>query len=310
MLECHHSISLSKGSIYIIQKIWQLITATFKAWQEDDVSLIAAALSYYTIFSLAPLLVIVIAIAGVFFGQASVESEIVAQFGDLLGEETANLLNTMIEAFQSLGSGVLATVISLSLLLFGATNLFFQLEKALNTIWNVDINRDDETSGAIPQLIQKRLLSFVFILLLGVLLIISLLINSALSAFIAFIPAEQAWLSRPLQFSNILISVTVLTLNFALIYKYLPDTHIDWQDVWVGALVTSVLFTVGQLAIGFYIGQGTTTSAYGAAGSLAALLLWVYYSMQILLLGAEFTQVYSHQFRSTVGIGSLPQSDD
>lgn len=267
--------------------------------------MIAAALSYYTIFSLAPLLVIVIVVAGVFLGEASVQQEIITEFENLLGAETANLVTTMIESFQNIGSGVFATVLSISLLLFGATNFFFQLEKALNSIWHVDKNNPGSSANGITNLVQKRVLSFIFVLGLGVLLIVSLVVNAVLSALVSYLTTQLPWIGLPLQAMNILLSVTVLTLIFAIIYKYLPDTHIEWQDVWVGATVTAILFTIGQLAIGAYLGRGSVTSAYGAAGSLAALLLWVYYSMQILLIGAEFTQVYTHEFGSDNGIGTL-----
>ncbi len=273
-------------------------------WQDDNVSMVAAGLSYYTVFSIAPLLVIVIAVAGAFFGQATIEDEIITQFGDLLGEETANLITTMIEAFQNMESGLFASILSIALLLFGATNLFFQLEKAINVIWNVDKEKEEKTGG-ITNMLQKRVLSFAFVLGLGVLLIVSLVVNSVLSASLAFFETEIVWIGLPLQSVTILVSITVLTVIFAMIYKYLPDTRIDWRDVWVGALVTSILFTIGQQAIATYLGRSSVTSAYGAAGSLAALLLWLYYSMQILLIGAEFTQVYSHEFGSKQGAGVL-----
>ncbi len=271
---------------------------------------VAAALSYYTVFSIAPLLVIVIVVAGAFFGQASVEGQIVEQFENVLGEETANLLLTMIEGFQNMESGIFAAIVSIALLLFGATNLFFQLETALNTIWHIESEDVESTFQSVLEMLQKRVLSFAFVLGLGVLLIVSLVVNSLLSAFVAYLETQVAGIGYILQATNILLSVTVLTLMIAMVYKYLPDTHIAWRDVWVGATVTSILFTVGQLAIGAYLGRSSVTSAYGAAGSLAALLLWVYYSMQILLLGAEFTQVYAHEIGSKKGIGSLAHTAD
>lgn len=271
---------------------------------------VAAALSYYTVFSIAPLLVIVIVVAGAFFGQAAVEGQIVEQFENVLGEETANLLLTMIEGFQNMESGIFAALVSIALLLFGATNLFFQLETALNTIWHIESEDGEGTFQSLLEMLQKRVLSFAFVLGLGVLLIVSLVVNSLLSAFVAYLETQVAGIGYILQATNILLSVTVITLMIAMVYKYLPDTHINWQDVWVGATVTSILFTVGQLAIGAYLGRSSVTSAYGAAGSLAALLLWVYYSMQILLLGAEFTQVYAHEIGSKKGIGSLAHTAD
>lgn len=253
---------------------------------------------------------IVIVVAGAFFGQASVEGQIVEQFGNVLGEDTANLLPTMIDGFQNMDSGIFAAVVSIALLLFGATNLFFQLETALNTIWHVESEQMDSTLQSLLEMLQKRVLSFAFVVGLGVLLIVSLVVNSLLSAFVAYLETQVAGIGYILQATNVLLSVTIITLMIAMVYKYLPNTDIDWQDVWVGATVTSILFTVGQLAIGTYLGQSSITSAYGAAGSLAALLLWVYYSMQILLLGAEFTQVYAHEIGSKKGAGSLAQTSD
>ncbi|MGB7340462.1 MAG: YihY/virulence factor BrkB family protein [Phototrophicaceae bacterium] len=298
-----HEADICYAGGLLITKIWQLIRKTFQQWQKDNVSLIAAALSYYTVFALAPLLVIVIVVAGTFLGQSSVETQIINEFGDLLGAETADLITTMIQSLQNSGNGVIPTLISISLLLFGATNLFFQLETALNRIWHIEPKTSDGSLQEVLKFVQKRVLSFGFVLGLGILLIISLVMNSFLSAFVRLISAEIAWIGLPLQLVNILVSMTVLTLIFAMIYKYLPDTKINWQDVWVGAIVTSLLFIMGQLAIGAYLGRSTITSTYGAAGSLAALLVWVYYSMQILLIGAEFTQVYTHTFREYNEIG-------
>lgn len=251
---------------------------------------------------------IVIVLAGAFLGQASVEGKILDQFASVLGDDTAMLLSTMIESFQNMKSGLFASIVSVSLLLFGATNLFFQLETALNRIWHVETKQTDGGLQSILNMVQKRVLSFTFILGLGVLLIVSLVINSTLSILVSYI--ETAFLGRIyiLQITNIILSVTIVTLVVALVYKYLPDTDIDWRDVWVGAVVTSILFTLGQLGIGAYLGGSGVTSAYGAAGSLAALLLWVYYSMQILLIGAEFTQVYAHEIGSKKGAASLAQA--
>ncbi|MGB7085814.1 MAG: YihY/virulence factor BrkB family protein, partial [Phormidesmis sp.] len=280
-----------------LSDFWSLLKQTVAEWQRDKVSRLAAALAYYTTFSLAPVLVIVIAIASFLFEQSTVQSRIVEQLQGLLGQGGADLVQEMLTSKQGQSSdGIWATVISVGLLIVGASGLFIQLQDALDTVWNVVPRKD----AGIWKLIRDRLLSFGMVLVIGFLLLVSLLLSAALSAvnglFGDVLPGwEIGW-----QLLNAAISFGVITLLFALIYKILPDAKISWSDVWIGAAITALLFTIGKALIGLYLGNSSVASAYGAAGSFVVLLLWIYYSAQILLFGAEFTQVYANRFGSNI----------
>lgn len=280
-----------------IKQLFRLLKLTFSEWQNDNAGRLAAALSYYTIFSLAPILIIAIAVAGVIFGQEAAQGEIVRQLQGTIGTEGAETIETMIENTRETGSGIWATLISLGVLLFGATGLFNQLQSSLNTIWNVK----PKPGRGIKGMLQDRFLSFAMILTIGFLLLVSLVLSAALAAFGNYfshlVPDMLMGLWQVLDF---LISFGVITVLFAMIYKVLPDVKIGWSDVWLGAIVTALLFVVGKTLIGLYLGNSAVGSTYGAAGSLVILLLWINFSAQILFFGAEFTQVYANRYGSRI----------
>ncbi|PZO21790.1 MAG: ribonuclease BN [Leptolyngbya foveolarum] len=277
---------------------WSLLKQSFAEWQRDKVSRLAAALAYYTAFALAPVLVIVIAIASFLFEQSTVQGRIIDQLQSLLGKDGAEMVREMLVSAQSQDSNsFLATVVGVALLILGASGLFIQLQDALNTVWNVEARTDQ----GIWRLIRDRLLSFGMVLVIGFLLMVSLLLSAALTAVSGLVGSgglpglDVVW-----QIANVILSFGIITLLFGLIYKILPDAKIGWSDVWIGAAITALLFTIGKWLIGLYIGNSSAASAYGAAGSFVVLLLWIYYSAQILLFGAEFTQVYANRFGSRI----------
>ncbi len=278
-----------------LKQIIRLLKETVTEWSEDNVPLLAAALAYYTIFSLAPLLLIAIAIAGAFFGEEAARGEIFGQIQGLVGPQGATAIQTMIEnAGKPKSGGALATIIGVVVLLVGASGVFGQLQTALNTIWGVKPN----PKRGIKNFIQSRFLSFAMVVVIGFLLLVSLVLSAILAGvsnfFGNFVP-DFVIVGRVI---NFVISFTTVTALFAAIYKFLPDVKVPWRNLWVGAGVTALLFNVGKFLLGLYLGNGAVGSSYGAAGSLVVILTWVFYSAQILLFGAEFTQVYS-KFRGT-----------
>lgn len=276
--------------------LWSLLKQTVAEWQRDKVSRLAAALAYYTTFALAPVLIIVIAVASFLFEQSEVQGQIINQLQGLLGDSGAELIEEMLTSKAQQDGGFLATIISIGLLILGASGLFVQLQDALNTVWNVVPKKD----GGIWKLLRDRLLSFGMVLSIGFLLLVSLLLSAGLSAVNGMFGDALAGWDLGWQILNAALSFGVITLLFALIYKVLPDAEISWSDVWIGAAITALLFTIGKSLIGLYLGNSSVASAYGAAGSFVVLLLWIYYSAQILLFGAEFTQVYANRFGSNI----------
>jgi membrane protein len=279
-----------------LKEFINLVKTTFQEWSEDKASRLAAALSYYTVFSLAPLLIIAIAIAGYFFGQSNVQDQVMAQIASLMGERGAETVRSLMESTQRPGGTLVATVVGLVTLALGASGVFGQLQDSLNTIWEVEPDKQ-----GIWGTVKKRFFSFTLVLGIGFLLLVSLIISTALSALNNFVNGLLPGTQFLLQVTNLVVSFGIITLLFALIYKYIPDVEVRWTDVWIGAAVTAVLFTIGKWAIGLYLGN--VSSTYGAAGSLVIVLLWVYYSSQILFLGAEFTQVYANQLGEGVKPG-------
>jgi membrane protein len=279
--------------------LWSLLRETFAEWQRDKVSRLAAALAYYTTFSLAPVLVIVIAVASFLFEQRTVQTQVINQLQGLLGQNGADLVEEMLTSAQTQEGGLGASLISVVLLIVGASGLFIQLQDALNTVWNVAPKPD----AGIWVLVRDRLLSFGMVLVIGFLLLVSLLLSAGLSAVSTLFGEAIASWALGWQLLNTAVSFGVITLLFGLIYKILPDAKIAWKDVWIGAAITALLFTLGKTAIGIYLGNSGVTSAYGAAGSFVVLLLWIYYSAQILLFGAEFTQVYAKRFGGDIQPG-------
>ncbi len=275
---------------------FKLLKETFQEWQEDNASRLAASLAYYTIISLAPLLIIVIAIAGAIFGEEAARGEIVQQIQGLVGIEGAKVIESAIENANKPDVGSFASTISLIVLFFGASGVFSELQEALNTVWNVKAKPGQNFWG----FIRKRFLSFSAVLGIGFLLLVSLTVSAALAALNQYLSHLLPGIDLFWQLLNFIISLGVITLLFALMFKYLPDVRIRWRDVWVGAFMTALLFSIGKTALGIYLGQSSFGSTYGAAGSLIAILVWVFYSAQILFFGAEFTQVYARYYGSRI----------
>ena len=268
-----------------------LIRSSITAWVDDYAPSMGAAISYYTVFSIAPLLLIVIAVAGFVWGREAVQGEIVSQLSGLIGTEGATGIQALIENANQPAKGLVASAISLVVLIIGATTVFAELQSALDRIWQVP---EKAASSGIWAVLRARLLSLGFILGLGFLLAVSLVFSAGVAAFghwaRSALPAGEVIL----QVVNTALSLGVSSLLFAAIFKLMPRAKVSWADVWVGAFVTAVLFEVGKVLIGLYIGKSSVTSSFAAAGSLVVLLIWVYYSAQIFLLGAEFTWAYAH----------------
>lgn len=286
-------------------KVGQLLKGTFKEWQEDKASRIAAALAYYAVFSISPLLVIAIAIAGAFFGQATAQEQITDQLTALVGEDGVKpILMALNNISQPKIRGV-ASLISIGVLLLGASGIFAQLQDALNTVWKV---KPQPGQGMLP-FIRKRVSSFFMVLAIGFLLILSLILSAVVATLSRyrtdFLPGSQI-LWENLDF---IVSLGLMTFLFGLMFKYVPDVKIAWKDVLVGSVITAVLFLFGKFLLGVYLSKGSLGSAYGAAGSLVVLLAWIYYSAQIILLGAEFTQVYTQMYGSKIRPRKYSQID-
>ncbi|MBD2306837.1 YihY/virulence factor BrkB family protein [Chroococcidiopsis sp. FACHB-1243] len=279
-----------------IKTIISLLRETFTEWNEDKASRLAAALAYYTVFSLAPMLIIAIAIAGAVFGEEAARGEIVTQIQGLVGRDGAKFIETAIEGASKPQAGTIASLISIAVLLFGASGLFAQLQDSLNTIWEVQ----PKPGRGLIGILRDRFLSFTMVLGVGFLLLVSLVLSAGLSGLVNFLGSLLPGIGALLQLANFVLSFAVTTLLFGLIYKVLPDVKIAWSDVWSGAIVTSLLFSIGRFALGLYLGNSSFGSTYGAAGSVVIILVWVYYAAQILFFGAEFTQVYARRYGSRI----------
>jgi membrane protein len=279
------------------KEAFSLLKTTLFEWLDDQAPTLGAALAYYTVFSLAPLLIITIGIAGLVFGAEAAQGQIFDQLRGLLGEASGKAMEELVQsASAEPKTGVVATIIGFVTLLFGASGVFGQLQASLNIIWGVQ----PKPGRGILGVIRDRILSFGFILVVGFLLLVSLVLTAAIAfvgkQFDAMVPGMEALI----QLLNSILSLAVITLLFAMMFKFLPDANIAWRDVWIGAFITALLFTIGKFALGFYLGRSGVASSYGAAGSLIVLLLWVYYSSQIVFFGAEFAQVYANRFGSHV----------
>ena len=273
-----------------IRRIWLLLKITFSQWRQDQASVMAAALAYYTVFSLAPLLIIVIAIAGAVFGEQAAKGELVMQMQGLIGKEGAQLIQTAIENASQLdpSQGPIPTLINIILLLSGASVIFGQLQQSLNRIWKVE----PKPGNGIIDFVRQRLLSFSMVLVIAFLLLVSLVISTILVILGNYLRDLVPGFTYLWHLLNFFVSLGIVTLLFAMMFKILPDAKIAWKDVWMGAALTALLFDIGKFLLGLYLGKTSLASAYGAAGSLVIILTWVFYSAQILFLGAEFTQVY------------------
>jgi membrane protein len=273
--------------------LWIVLKRALAGWWNDNVPHLGAALSYYTLFSLAPILIVAMSIAGLVFGAEAVRGEIVGQIDGLVGREGAFAVQAMLEGAAKPSSSVPATIIGVITFFIGATGAFLELQTALNAIWRV---KPKASASFLRSLAIDRLISFGLVVGVGFLLLTSLLISAGLAALDKYMGQAFPGVAVLWQAANVLVSLGVITLLFAMIYKMLPDVDLAWSDVWIGALVTAGLFTLGKFLIGLYLGTSGLASSYGAAGSVIVLLVWVYYSSQIVLLGAEFTRAYVDQF--------------
>jgi membrane protein len=279
-----------------LRPVWDLLSETYKEWRKDNAQTLGAALAFYTTFSMAPLLIIVIAIFGVILGKATVQVEILRRAQELIGAQGAGAVKMMIEAAYRPGSGLPATIIGTLVILIGSTSALVMLTHSLNLIWGAKPN----PKAPIWNLVKERLLSFVMILVIGLLLVLSFLLSIVLSVLTVFF---QNLLPVPpffIEVCDFVLSFLLITILFAVVYKVLPDVEIAWSDVWVGSAITALLFTLGKFLFGIYLARSSMWSAYGAASSLAIILMWVYYSAQVFLIGAELTQVYANRYGSHV----------
>jgi len=278
-----------------LRNSFSLIKAAILAWIDDSAQSMGAALSYYTIFSLAPLLLIVMSVAGLVFGEEAARGELFLQLRSLMGSDAAATVESLLAVLNKPSENIGASVVGVSLLLIGATSVFGELQNSLDRIWRVPVKR--KKSG-LWKLLRERFLSLGLILGLAFLLMVSLVIGAVLSALGKWwAPIFGAW-EMVMQLVNLSVGFILSTIVFAMIFKLMPRAPIHWRDVWIGALVTSILFTVGKFLISLYIGRSGVASSFGAAGSIAVILVWVYYSAQIFFIGAEFTWVYAQKYGS------------
>ena len=280
-----------------LKGLWSLVKDSVVQWSEDNPFQSAAALAYYTLFSMAPLLLIAIAVAGLVFGREASQNQIIGAIEDLAGIQIARAIEAIVEsAGQRPDSGFFATAIGMIFLLLGAGGVVGQLQHSLNTIWRVV----PKSGRGIMGFLQDRLLSYAMVLSVGFLLLVSLVISAVLTAVSGIVGGYLPIDAATAHILDLVVSFAFITLLFAVIYKFVPEVRIAWRDVWIGAATTSLLFSVGKFLIGFYLGHSTVTSIYGAAGSLVTFLLWVYYSSLMFFFGAELTQVYATRYGSKV----------
>ena len=266
--------------------------SALRASWEDDVPRLGASLAYYTLFAIAPVLLVATAIAGLAFGPQAVRGEIVGQIDYLVGREGARAVQSLLEGASQRRTGYLATIVGSVTLVLAATGAFLELQTALNTIWRVKPN---PTNATFTAFVMDRVRSFGLVVAIGFLLLVSLAVSAALAALGSWLERISPGMPLVWNVMNVLVSLVVITALFTLLYAFLPDVKLHGRDVVVGAFVTAILFTIGKQLIGFYLGQSTTASTYGAAGSVIVLLLWVYYSSQVVLVGAEFTRIYTQR---------------
>ena len=272
----------------------RMFRTALKAWYTDNAARLGASIAYYTLFSLGPVLLVAIGIAGTVFRPEDVQGRVQGQLTELLGAEGARAVQAMLEGAQNHKAGVLATIIGGVTFLLAATGAFMELQNAFNQIWRVKPKEGFGVAGFIKQ----RLVSFGLVVAIGFLLLVALVVSAALSAVADWVSARAPGLPFVWAAFDMILSLGVITVLFAILYRVLPDVKLRWSDVWTGAAATALLFTIGKFLIGLYLGQSGTASSYGAAGSVVIVLLWVYYTSQVVLLGAEFTRVYTRRERS------------
>lgn len=274
---------------------WSVCKDAVVAWSDDFAPSMGAAISYYTVFSLAPLLVLVIAVAGVFFGAEAVRGQIAAQLSSLMGPDTAKAIEAMVESAAISDKSGWASALSVGVLLIGATSVFGELQAALDRIWHV---AESQKPSGVWGILRARVFSFGLILVLAFLLMVSLALSAGLAAFGTLIGGLLPGQEVLLQLLNLVVAFVVTTTLFAAIFKWMPTAKVGWRDVWIGAAVTAVLFELGKFGIGIYLGKSDFSTTFAGGGALVILLAWVYYAAQIFLLGAEFTKVYAFRFGS------------
>jgi membrane protein len=289
-----------------MQNVWALMKETFAQWSKDKAARLGAALAYYAVFSIGPLLVVVIAVAGLAFGQDAVRTEVTGALKDLLGDAGAKGIEAMLAQASQPRQGSLALIVGAATLVLGAVGVVVQLKDALNTIWDVDARKESGLWG----FVRTYIISTAAVLALAFLLLISMLIAAAVSALGSLLfPGIGAAIAQTF---NLALNFVAMTIIFAMMFKWLPDVEVSWRDVMIGAAVTAVLFTFGRFAIGLYLGSTKAESAFGASASLVVVLVWVYYTAQIVFLGAEFTQVFARRYGSLAAkeqAGSRPTQE-
>ncbi len=282
----------ASGRHFGLRDLWPTLKQTVKDWDAHNASRLAAALACYTLLSMAPLVVLAVAVAGLAFGDQAARGQISAEIGSVVGASAADAIQALVVNARAPSAGIVGTVVGIVILFFGASGVFNELQSALNTIWGVEPKQGRGFAG----LVRDRFFSFAMVVAVAFLLLASLLVSAGLEAtgkfFAQALPGgATVWL-----IANFVVSLGATTLLFALVFKVVPEATIQWRDVIVGAFITSLLFALGKWGLGLYIGRSSVTSSFGAAGSLVALILWIYYSSQIVFLGAEFTQVYARRF--------------
>jgi membrane protein len=298
MIEALRGLHPRTHAVRFLRRFGTLLKESFEEWNADRMATISAALAYYAIFSLAPLLIIAIAIAGAVLGEDTARAQIIAQLAEAVGEEGAEAVAALIDNTTRPGAGLLATVIGVVALIFGAAGIFNQLRQAFVIIWDIVPDPNIKGLQAFLSAVRDQFLSVAMVLVTGLLLMGSLILSAVLSGAINFLSGYVAALATAWQTANVLVSVAILTLIFGAVYRYFPRLRLKWTDVIPAALFASVLFTIGRSLIGLYLGQSTISSTYGAAGSLIAVLVWIYYSAQIFFFGAEFSRVYADRYGS------------
>jgi membrane protein len=289
------SVARTKGRPRRFAPLWELVKQSFSAWVDDYATSMGAALAYYTLFSIAPLLLLVISVGGLAFGEKAAQGAVVAQLGGLIGTEGAIAIQGLLKSAGQPAVGIVGSIISIATLIAGATSIFVELQSDLDRIWRVP---PTARPAGIGGLLRTRLLSFGLIVSIGFLLLVSLVVSAGLAAFGTWYGEWFPGWVLTLEIVNQAVSLGFVTALFAMMYRILPSTWVSWRDVWLGAFATAALFTAGKFLIGLYLGKAGVASSFGAAGSIVVLLVWVFYSAQIFLLGAEFTWLFAHSHGS------------
>jgi membrane protein len=309
MNECLEAESASVAAREVVHHLrrfvnmrWVEVISLFReavsGWTEDNAPRLGASLAYYATLSIAPMLLVAVAIAAVVFSKPAVEGQLFGHMQSVVGREGAVVVQELIRNADRSGAGPFATISGIAILLFAASSVVLELEEALNTIWHIQSPGSSGTWSAVMHLLKARIVSFAIVLGTGLLLLLSLLVNTVISVLGNFFSSLLPFPASALRVAEFILAFSVTTMLFAVIYKFIPAVHLRWSDVFIGACVTSLLFTLGKQLIALYLGSKSFASSYGAAGSLVALLVWVYYSSQLFFLGAEFTKVYTRRYGS------------